>query len=131
MSEALERLRAANRYEMKLDNGIPLTYRLPFMEELVVARLLPLTLLDQLRRRMQQGGTETEAESVAEESMEQRLTDYEADFEAKQRVVALMVVSIDGEAVSLQPEDTREIPVENFRQLVATAIRQEVPTSDE
>jgi hypothetical protein len=121
----IDRLKDANRYEMKLENGIPITYRLPFMEELVVARLLPLTLLDELRKRMTEGGTTVEAESTAERAMEERLTDYESDFEAKQRVVALMVTEIDGEPAELTPEDTIEIPVENFRQLVSIAMRQE------
>jgi hypothetical protein len=127
VSEAVERLRAANRYEMKLANGIPITFRLPFMEELVVARLLPLTLLDELQRRLKEGGTEVEAESTAERAMEERLGDYETEFAAKQRVVALMIDSIDGEEVHLTAEQTLEIPSENFRQLVSIAIRQEPP----
>lgn len=110
---------------MKLDNGIPITYRLPFMEELVVARLLPLSLLDELRKRMTEGGTATEAESTAERAMEERLTEYETDFEAKQRVVALMVTEVDGEPATLSPAETLELPVENFRRLVSIAIRQE------
>lgn len=122
MSEAVERLRAANRYEMKLANGIPITYRLPYMQELVIAGLLPLTLLDELRKRLEAGGTETEAESVAEQALSERLSDFGTEFEAKQRVVSLMVDSVDGEAAELTPEETLEIPPEDFSALITAAM---------
>jgi hypothetical protein len=127
---SVDRLRDANRYDLKLANGIPITFRLPFMEELVIDRLLPLSLLDDIRRRLAEGGTETEAQATAQESMEERLTDYETDFAAKQRVVARMIVSIDGEEAHLTPEETLEIPSEDFRKLVSIAIRQEPPRAE-
>ena len=119
---AVDRLRDANRYELKLANGIPITYRLPFMEELVIVGILPLSLLDELRKRMEDGGTQAEAESIAEETMGERLANFERDYAAKQRLVAIMIESIDGEAVSMAPEETQEIPPEDFHQLVGAAM---------
>lgn len=118
----VDRLREANRFELKLSNGVTITYRMPQMRELVIARLLPLDLLDQLQRRLADGGTEVEAVSVAEETMQQRLADYETDYEAQQRVVALMVQSVDGEPVQMQPSDTLEIPQEDFSALIQAAM---------
>src|SRR5947208_1752206 len=111
---ALERLRDANHHELKLENGLLLEYRLPQMRELVIAGLISFQTLDQIAERLKAGGTETEALSVAEESMQERLADYEANYEKQQRVVAAMVVAIDNEPVQLSPEDTRDIPQGDF-----------------
>lgn len=127
MSEALQRLRAANRYDMKLENGIPITYRLPLMEELLITRLLPLSIVGDIQKRLAGGLSEDEAEAVVQDTMEEQLADYERDFEAKQATVARMIDTIDGEPVTLEPKDTLELPQENFRRLVRIAVRQEPP----
>ena len=125
--DGLERLHAANRFDMKLENGLVLEYRLPQMRELVVAGLISFQKLDQIAARLAAGGTETEALSVAEESMQERLADYEANYEKQQRVVASMVVAIDNEPVELTPTDTRDIPQGDFNRLVAIALRATPP----
>lgn len=132
---AIDRLRDANRYPMKLANGIPITFRLPYLEELIVAGVLPLSILDEVRKRVKprEGATETEVEAIvaeAEADVAQRLAEYDADFGAKQRLVAMMVTEIDGEPVEMAPADTRELPPENFRELVGIAIRQEPPRAE-
>lgn len=125
--DARERLANANRFELKLENGLLLEYRLPQMRELVIAGLISFQTLDQIAERLKAGGTDVEAVSIAEESMQERLADYEANYEKQQRVIASMVVAIDNEPVQLSPLDTRDIPQDDFNRLVAIALRAKSP----
>jgi hypothetical protein len=123
----MSRLSDANRYDMKLENGVLLGYRLPQMRELVVARLLPLAVVDAAAKAMKEGATEQEASEAAVGSLEERLREYGDDYEAQQRVVAAMVLDIDNEPVVLTPDETRDIPQQDFNELVAIALRAKPP----
>jgi hypothetical protein len=126
-----EKLHQSNRYDMKLDNGQLLTYRLPQMKELVAAGLLALPTMDLIAARLRDGATQVEAEAIAEQSLEERLVSYGEDYERQQRVVARMVIALDGESVTLAPSETLDIPDDNFNRLVLIAIRARPPGDDE
>jgi hypothetical protein len=57
----MTRLQDANRYDMKLSNGVLLGYRLPQMREMVMARLLPLAALDAAKAQLEEGASAEEA----------------------------------------------------------------------
>jgi hypothetical protein len=126
-----ERLHQSNRYDMKLENGQLLTYRLPQMKELVAAGLIALPTMDLIAARLRAGGTQVEAEQIAEQSLEERLVSYGEDYEKQQRVVARMTIALDGESVTLAPSETLDIPQTNFNELVLIAIRAKPPGDDE
>jgi hypothetical protein len=123
----MTRLTDANRYEMKCENGILLGYRLPQMRELVVARLLPFAVLDAAQAALDEGKKPEEAAAVVNKSVEERLREYGDDYEAQQRIVASMILSVDNEPASLTLEETRDIPEESFMELVAIALRAKAP----
>jgi hypothetical protein len=126
-----ERLHQSNRYDMKLENGQLLTYRLPQMKELVATGLIALPTMDLIAARLRAGATQVEAESIAEQSLEERLVSFGEDYEKQQRVVARMTVALDGESVTLAPSETLDIPQTNFNELVLIAIRAKPPGDDE
>jgi hypothetical protein len=123
----MTRLTDANRYEMKCENGVLLGYRLPQMRELVIARLLPLAVLDAAQAALDTGASPEQAATVVDESIEERLRAYGDDYEAQQRVVSLMILDIDNEPITLIPEETRDIPEQNFMELIAIALRAKPP----
>jgi hypothetical protein len=123
----MTRLTDANRYEMKCENGVLLGYRLPQMREMVMARLLPLATLDAAKAQLDGGATPEQAGTAVVANIEERLREYGDDYEAMKRGVSLMVVEIDHEPTTLTPEETRDIPEEDFMELVAIALRAKPP----
>lgn len=123
----MSRLSDANRYDMKLENGVLLGYRLPQMRELVIARLLPLAALDAAKKELDGGASEEEAGRAVVQNIEERLREYGDDYEAMQRCVSLMVLEVDHEPITLTPEETRDIPEANFMELCAIAVRAKPP----
>jgi hypothetical protein len=131
LSEALKRLREANRREVKLDNGdrppILVGYHLPDIQECLLAGDIPLPALGNLPK-------DPKAEDIAK-GLEDAGVMHEmmvANIAFTYRLVGAMLDDIDGEPVTDDRlELAKAFTPEQRERLFAIAQRQEDPDSGE
>jgi hypothetical protein len=128
VTDALERLRQANRREEKLDNGIIVGYHLPDVRECLLAGYVPLPALEHLPA----GATEKDAERIVGEEKAMELAKEDHAF--KRRILAAMLDDIDGRI--LEADDDRDAIVAAFTPsqreiLLNLATREKDPNSGE
>lgn len=129
MGSALERLRSSNRFDMKLENGIKLTYRLPQMAEFVLAGLVPMDVVEEVGKKLNEGSTPAEVADVVELRMQDKLLDMKKNREIQMKLIAMMVVALDDENVEgeFSDRDTLDIPDANFAELLEIGMRLKPP----
>ena len=117
--DALEALRAKNRFDEVLPSGLNVTIRLPRIRDCILAGGVPLPVLDHLVKAASNGGASTISNEDAA---------HMARFQDE--IVRRSVVAIDGAPVSLMSEDVAEFSQDDYDRIVALATRQEsVPTT--
>lgn len=125
MTDALERLRAANRHEVTLPSGLAVTIRLPRMRDCVLAGDVPLPVFEALDRAQQAAAAGEDAEPLSAEELR-----YLAQFQDE--VVRAAIVAVEGEAVALTSEDVADLDEADYVQVVAWATRsQPIPKAGE
>jgi hypothetical protein len=127
MSDIADKL--ITRYELKLENGTIIGYRRPHLNQLVILGLIPLGVVSKVKEQLADGEQPSPVE--VDGDMAAKLAQYEQDWSNQQRAVALMVLDIDHEPVSLTPEETLDIPPEAFLELLLIGIRAKEPNQGE
>ena len=112
--DALEALRAKNRFDEELPSGLKVTIRLPRIRDCILAGGVPLPVLDHLAKAVSNGGAPTVSNEDAA---------YMARFQDE--IVRRSVVAIDGEPVALTLDDVAEFSQEDYDRIVVLATRQE------
>ena len=116
MSDALERLRQRNRADVTLASGLRVGLQLVGMREIISAGQLPTEAIQQVLKENPDLTPDQVAEAVAPESDPNWLDPQRA-------LVAACVRTVDGEEVTLSPEDTSVFSDEEFFEIVSYAMR--------
>ena len=113
--DPLELLRSRNRFNEELPSGLKVTIRLPRIRDCILAGGVPLPVLDHLVKQVQGNGS---APAISNEDAA-----HMARFQDE--IVRRSVVAIEGEPVSLTPDDLNDISQEDYDRIVVLATRQE------
>lgn len=123
MSEALERLRAANRADVTLQSGLNVTIRLPDLQECLVAGEIPFPVLQKMTAQATNGNGKAKASEPDLSS-----ADLRHMIRYQRELIRAAVVGIDGEALTepLTDEDITDVftDTEDRAEVVAYAQRE-------
>ena len=110
MGDVIERLRQANRHDVTLPSGLPVTIRLPRILDCILAGDIPVGVLAELDDEAKQAAT---------------LEQMRANKAFNDRLVCAAVVAIEGEDVSLEPSDLADVFMDeaDIAEIVAYASR--------
>ena len=115
--DALEALRSKNRFDETLPSGLNVTIRLPRIRDCILAGGVPLPVLNHLVKAASNGGAPEEISTEDAAHM--------ARFQDE--IVRRSVVAIDGEPVTLSPDDVTDFTQEDYDRIVELGTRS-VPT---